>query len=965
MQHHQTKVEEVITNRKDNKITTYKFFHCGTNIRHGVGLLIREDFKPIFNYVSDKICRAKFSLGGRHFNVTSVYAPTLAVSESHPNIRDDFYSILEKTICDVPKHNICIVLGDFNAKTGTGHSIFPENVGIFGKGILNSNGTYLLEVLSRQNMVITNTLFDHKMAHRTTWIAPFRKFTAHDGQPRKNPVRNQIDYIITRTNYRNLIQDSRSYAGMKTNTDHKLVKMTIKLKYHKLPKTNSQNKGSPKLNIKNIYDPVKQHHYRENLKVKHQESNREGLTPQERWKNVTDLIKAAGEEELGLKEKNQKYVDTELSELSEKQHKIKEDIESCTDNNRRLELRENTRTLRKKIDKIVQKMEERELDEKLKNIESMKDDSNKSHQAVRELKRLKPAKPIYVNDTNSHTATDTERQVELVQDHFNKMLAPANNINTIKSFQPAKMENPFTKEEIKKAAMSMKNGKSAGIDDIHAEYLKYAPESIHDEIAQIHNDAAETENYSSEIRTGILRPLPKPGKPQGPPSNLRPIILLSVLRKILAICLIRRCWDRLSTEIPREQAAYQHGRSTTEQVFSVKVLAEKAITSSDFSVYLLVLDMSKAFDTVNRASLLSDLQNILQDDELHLFHLLIIDVNIYVKIKDCISTNPIHTNIGICQGDCLSAVLFIYYLSKSLSVNNNKSDHNYTIPSEEQTRPEILEEHNYAMYVEKEVGIAPKYADDITWATTSKSKIDQVKRTVPPKLLKRNLIINDDKTEEFTISKSDQEWKNCKLLGSKLDTQKDIERRKGLTINVMKDLKPLFKNHRLKLEMKIRIFQSYVNPIFLYNSELWTMNAKDIKSIDAFHRRQLRYALNIIWPRKISNEDLYSITKVEQWSEVVMRRKLSWLGHLMRLPSDTPAQIALNEAMKPAKRPRGKPRTTWISSIKKDMIRLKIVSESDICDSTAFMEHLSELTEDRTSWNRQIRRAISEIRRTL
>ena len=32
-------------------------------------------------------------------------------------------------------------------------------------------------------------------------------------------------------------------------------------------------------------------------------------------------------------------------------------------------------------------------------------------------------------------------------------------------------------------------------------------------------------------------------------------------------------------------------------MFAIKVLAEKAITSSTYNIYLLLLDMSKAFDT--------------------------------------------------------------------------------------------------------------------------------------------------------------------------------------------------------------------------------------------------------------------------------------------------------------------------------------------------------------------------------
>ena len=60
------------------------------------------------------------------------------------------------------------------------------------------------------------------------------------------------------------------------------------------------------------------------------------------------------------------------------------------------------------------------------------------------------------------------------------------------------------------------------------------------------------------------------------------------LRKLLTICLMRRTWDRLKTRIPLDQAAYQDGRSTTEQVFSMKLLAEKAITSSDYKIYFLL-----------------------------------------------------------------------------------------------------------------------------------------------------------------------------------------------------------------------------------------------------------------------------------------------------------------------------------------------------------------------------------------
>ena len=157
-----------------------------------------------------------------------------------------------------------------------------------------------------------------------------------------------------------------------------------------------------------------------------------------------------------------------------------------------------------------------------------------------------------------------------------------------------------------------------GDDNLDAEFVKYGPPEIHGGVTKLLNNLASTEEYPEQIKQGILKPLRRPGKKPGPPSNLRPIILLSVLRKLLAICMIRRCWNRVSTKIPIGQAAYQAGRSTTEQVFAIKTLAEKAITSSNYNIYLLLLNMSKAFDTVSRGKLLKDLQEILEPDELYI-----------------------------------------------------------------------------------------------------------------------------------------------------------------------------------------------------------------------------------------------------------------------------------------------------------------------------------------------------------
>ena len=69
------------------------------------------------------------------------------------------------------------------------------------------------------------------------------------------------------------------------------------------------------------------------------------------------------------------------------------------------------------------------------------------------------------------------------------------------------------------------------MDQINVELIKYSLEFVYEKIAAIYNNITATGKHPNEITHGILRALQKPGKAKGPTSNLRPIILLSVLEK--------------------------------------------------------------------------------------------------------------------------------------------------------------------------------------------------------------------------------------------------------------------------------------------------------------------------------------------------------------------------------------------------------------------------------------------------
>ena len=152
-----------------------------------------------------------------------------------------------------------------------------------------------------------------------------------------------------------------------------------------------------------------------------------------------------------------------------------------------------------------------------------------------------------------------------------------------------------------------------------------------------------------------------------------------------------------------------------------------------------------------------------------------------------------------------------------------------------------------------------------------------------------------------------------------IDTETDIIRRKSGALEALKKLNHFWKSPRTSVKTKVRIFNALVGSIFLYNSYLWSMNSTRDGQIDAFQRRLLRYAINIKWPKKISNDALYSMTKQVSWSKVIAYRRLTWFGHMIRLPDGTPVKRALREAEIPVKMPRGRPKTTWMAGMRKQL----------------------------------------------
>ena len=85
----------------------------------GVALLISLEAKSSllkWSPINEQIITARFRTRARRVTIVQCYAST---ESSNAEKKDEFYSLLQQTLMSVPKGDILLLMGDFNAQVGS------------------------------------------------------------------------------------------------------------------------------------------------------------------------------------------------------------------------------------------------------------------------------------------------------------------------------------------------------------------------------------------------------------------------------------------------------------------------------------------------------------------------------------------------------------------------------------------------------------------------------------------------------------------------------------------------------------------------------------------------------------------------------------------------------------------------------------------------------------------------------
>ena len=156
----------------------------------------------------------------------------------------------------------------------------------------------------------------------------------------------------------------------------------------------------------------------------------------------------------------------------------------------------------------------------------------------------------------------------------------------------------ITRDEVRWAISKLKNGKAPGIDMITAEEIVAAGELGETVFFEQCKKIWVEEQLPEEWKRSVIIPIHKK-KDKHLCDNYRGISLLCHSQKLLASIILRRIKGRTEEILSEAQAGFRRERSTIDQLFALRLIAEK-YSERKKDLYVCFVDFQKAFDSVWR-----------------------------------------------------------------------------------------------------------------------------------------------------------------------------------------------------------------------------------------------------------------------------------------------------------------------------------------------------------------------------
>ena len=874
---------------------------------HGVGFAIRNTLlrklgeqKP--HGISPRLSHMKIKLQhNRVANLISAYAPTL---DSSDETKDEFYEELGTLLCSIPLNQKIILLGDFNARVGTDTNAWRKVIGNHGIGMANANGNRLLSICAEHKLVITNTVFQQCDKYKTTWMHPRSKRW------------HLIDYVIVRQPDLSDVKLTRAVIPTTIWSDHRLVRSRIDIRVS--PQIRASSGASrKKLNVQALKSDAVRTELADSLTEKLTETPA-SANPASEWESLKNVTLQTAENVLGFKEsKHRDWFDEQDKEISPLLNKVHQDHEAWVKDSGNFQKEVIYHASRQNAQRSIRQMKDKWWSDRGKEMQ-LAADKHDTKSFFQQLKKVhgptKRSTASIKDKTGRVLLTEKKEILDRWAEHFNTVL------NQISDFDDTVLEelpdweineelsSIPTQAETELAIKQIASDKAAGSDNIPAEVYKHGGDLLKKRLRDLFVLIWEHRNLPQQLKDALIVHIYKRKGDISCCDNHRGISLLVIAGKILARIILNRLqkhvadWDI----IPESQCGFRPKRGTPDMIFSVRQLQEKC-RERNLDLYMVFIDLTKAFDTVNREGLWKILKKIGCPDTfvdiIKLFH-----DDMTAKVMDGGEISPeFAVKNGTKQGCVLAPTLFNIFFSMMLIVAFKDEQEGVNIHS--RTDKALFSNRFDRLFTRSKDGTYTLirdllFADDCALVALTEQGLQQLTNCFANAAKRFGLTISLKKTEVMhqhkpkamvkTPPKVHIDGTELKVvdkftyLGSTISSNARIDDEINHRISKAaaafgRLLKRLWLNHDITLDTKISVYCASVLTPLLYGSETWTTYRRNIKLLDRFHQRCLRRIAGIRWQQLVPDTQVLRICKTSGMESLLIKSKLRWAGHVSRM----------------------------------------------------------------------------------
>ena len=366
--------------------------------------------------------------------------------------------------------------------------------------------------------------------------------------------------------------------------------------------------------------------------------------------------------------------------------------------------------------------------------------------------------------------------------------------------------------------------------------FKYSINHLAKPILILINRSFESGIFPDILKIARITPVHKKG-PKTSIENYRPISSLPFLSKIFERCMATRLVSFLEKIdlISKYQFGFQKGKSTSDALTMLTESIYNSINNRQHHISVLI-DLSKAFDTVNLRILLEKLEKYgIKNSPLDLFKSYLLNRKNYVKIKSHSSTMNT-SNIGVPQGSILGPMLFLIYVNDLPCASNLLEP---IIFADDTTLS--ISDHNPSVLVSN---LNSELMKVQSWCNSNRLTINAAK-TEMMMFTNRNVDLSQ---LNVTLDSELLEFKSsCTLLGVKIDDNLSYKNHiQHITNKISKNTGILYRiRDELPLSARKNFYYAYIYPYLNYNIILWGSTSQNhIQPLNIQHKRCIRTICN-------------------------------------------------------------------------------------------------------------------------